>query len=123
HVPQRAHLLRSHPADARAAAVRRGADPARVPRPRLEGEPAVLARRRILQRLLHARAALSQEGGAMTRRVELIVIGGSAGAIQVLREGLRQLARAYGSAVAIVIHLPPDGPNLLTEVLSSPGSP
>jgi two-component system, chemotaxis family, protein-glutamate methylesterase/glutaminase len=59
----------------------------------------------------------------MTRRVELIVIGGSAGAIEVLREILRGLPGKFGSAVAIVIHLPADAPNLLTEVLSSPGAP
>jgi two-component system chemotaxis response regulator CheB len=59
----------------------------------------------------------------MTRRVELIVIGGSAGAIEVLREILRGLPGKFGSAVAVVIHLPPDAPNLLAEVLSSPGAP
>lgn len=59
----------------------------------------------------------------MSRRVELVVIGGSAGAIEVLRAVLRALPENFGSAIAIVIHLPPDGPNLLTEVLSSPGAP
>lgn len=59
----------------------------------------------------------------MSRRVELIVIGGSAGAIEVLRELLRGLPRQIGSAVAIVIHLPAEGPNLLADVLASPDSP
>jgi two-component system chemotaxis response regulator CheB len=59
----------------------------------------------------------------VTRRVELIVIGGSAGAIEVLREVLRGLPENFASAVAIVVHLPPDGPNLLAEVLGSPGAP
>jgi two-component system, chemotaxis family, protein-glutamate methylesterase/glutaminase len=59
----------------------------------------------------------------VTRRVELVVIGGSAGAIEVLREVLRQLPASFGSAIAIVIHVPPEGPNLLTEVLSSAGAP
>jgi two-component system, chemotaxis family, protein-glutamate methylesterase/glutaminase len=59
----------------------------------------------------------------VTRRIELIVIGGSAGAIEVLREVLRCLPREFGSAVAIVIHVPPEGPNLLAEVLSSAASP
>lgn len=59
----------------------------------------------------------------MNRRVELIVIGGSAGAIEVLRELLRGLPRQIGSAVAIVIHLPAEGPNLLADVLASPDSP
>jgi two-component system chemotaxis response regulator CheB len=59
----------------------------------------------------------------VTRRVELIVIGGSAGAIEVLREVLRALPAKFGNAVAIVIHLPPEGPNLMAEVLASPGAP
>lgn len=59
----------------------------------------------------------------MTRRAELVVIGGSAGALEVLREVLRRLPEKYGSAIAIVVHLPPEGPNLLAEVLASPGAP
>ena len=59
----------------------------------------------------------------MTQRVELVVIGGSAGAIEVLREILRGLPRKIGNAVAVVIHLPPDGRNLLPEILSGPTVP
>jgi two-component system chemotaxis response regulator CheB len=59
----------------------------------------------------------------MTRRAELVVIGGSAGALEVLREVLRRLPEKYGSAIAIVVHLPPEGPNLLAEVLARPGAP
>jgi two-component system, chemotaxis family, protein-glutamate methylesterase/glutaminase len=59
----------------------------------------------------------------VTRHVELVVIGGSAGAIEVLREVLHGLPEKFGSAVAIVIHIPSEGPNLLAEVLSSPGAP
>lgn len=59
----------------------------------------------------------------MTRRIELVVIGGSAGAIEVLREVLRRLPEDFGSAIAIVVHLPADGPNMLPGVLSSPGAP
>ncbi|HTU67672.1 MAG TPA: chemotaxis protein CheB [Steroidobacteraceae bacterium] len=59
----------------------------------------------------------------MTPRPELVVIGGSAGAIEVLRDVLRGLPRDFASAVAIVIHLPPEGPNLLLEVLASEGAP
>jgi len=59
----------------------------------------------------------------VTRRVELIVIGGSAGAIEVLRDVLRGLPRTFGPAVAIVIHVPAEGPNLLLEVLNTPDGP
>jgi two-component system chemotaxis response regulator CheB len=59
----------------------------------------------------------------VTRRVELIVIGGSAGAIEVLRELIRGLPEKFGPAVAVVVHLPAEGPNLLLDVLAAPGGP
>lgn len=59
----------------------------------------------------------------MTRAFDLIVIGGSAGAIDVLTRVLGGLTTTFKPAVAIVIHLPPEGPNVLHEILASPGSP
>jgi two-component system chemotaxis response regulator CheB len=59
----------------------------------------------------------------VTRRVELVVIGGSAGAIEVLRELVRGLPAKFGSAVAIVIHVPSEGPHLLLDFLATPGGP
>jgi two-component system chemotaxis response regulator CheB len=59
----------------------------------------------------------------MTRQVDLIVIGGSAGAIEVLRQLLARLTTNFAPAVAIVIHLPAEGPNVLHEILASPGTP
>jgi two-component system chemotaxis response regulator CheB len=57
------------------------------------------------------------------RRFDLIVIGGSAGAIEVLGRALRQLTTRFTPAVAIVIHLPPEGPNVLHEILAGPNTP
>jgi two-component system chemotaxis response regulator CheB len=59
----------------------------------------------------------------VSRAFELIVIGGSAGAIDVLGTVLAGLTTRFGPAVAIVIHLPPEGPNVLHEILARPGSP
>jgi two-component system, chemotaxis family, protein-glutamate methylesterase/glutaminase len=59
----------------------------------------------------------------VTHPVELIVIGGSAGAIDVLRQLVHALPEKLGPAIAIVIHLPAEGPNLLLDVLSVPGGP
>jgi two-component system chemotaxis response regulator CheB len=59
----------------------------------------------------------------VSRGVDLIVIGGSAGAIEVLGTILSGLTRGFSPSVAIVIHLPPQGPNVLHEILASPGSP
>jgi two-component system, chemotaxis family, protein-glutamate methylesterase/glutaminase len=59
----------------------------------------------------------------MSQDIELIVIGGSAGAIEVLGRMLAGLTAALRPAVAVVIHLPPDGPNVLHEVFARPGSP
>ena len=59
----------------------------------------------------------------MSARFDLIVIGGSAGAIEILGQVLAKLTMRFAPAVAIVIHLPPEGPNVLHEILANPGSP
>ena len=56
----------------------------------------------------------------MSRSIDLVVIGGSAGAIEVLHRVLAKLPARFGPATAIVIHVPPDGPNLLTEICTTP---
>ena len=59
----------------------------------------------------------------MSGPIDLIVIGGSAGAIEVLGQVLARLTSGFGPAVAIVIHLPPEGPNVLHELFASPALP
>jgi len=56
-------------------------------------------------------------------RVELVVIGGSAGAIEALRQILGDLPVNFAAAVAIVIHLPAQGPSLLPDIFARPGGP
>ena len=51
--------------------------------------------------------------------VDLVVIGGSAGALEVLQKVLARLPVDFAPATAIVIHLPAEGPDLLTENFSS----
>ncbi len=57
----------------------------------------------------------------MSRGVDLVVIGGSAGAIEVLHQVLGRLPETFGPATAIVIHVPADGPHLLTEIFTTQG--
>lgn len=57
------------------------------------------------------------------RDFDLVVMGGSAGAIDVLRNIFAQVPAAFRAAVAVVIHIPPEGPSLLPEVLATPGGP
>ena len=57
----------------------------------------------------------------MSRGVDLVVIGGSAGAIEILHQVLGQLPGDFGPATAIVIHIPAEGPNLLTEIFTTQG--
>lgn len=59
----------------------------------------------------------------MRRPIDLVVIGGSAGAIDVLRQVLPRLTTRFRPSVAIVIHLPPDGPIVLHELLAGPQTP
>lgn len=55
----------------------------------------------------------------MSGPVDLIVIGGSAGAIEVLHRVIAQLPAGFGPATAIVVHVPPDGPNLLADIFTT----
>jgi len=57
----------------------------------------------------------------MSRPVDLVVIGGSAGAIEVLQRTLRQLPGDFSPATAIVIHLPAEGPFLFTDIFAREG--
>jgi len=59
----------------------------------------------------------------MSREVDLVVIGGSAGAIEVLQRTLRQLPSHFGPATAIVIHLPAEGPFLFADIFAREGGP
>jgi two-component system chemotaxis response regulator CheB len=59
----------------------------------------------------------------VTRPIDLVVIGGSAGAIDVLRQVLPRLTARFKPTVAIVIHLPPEGPLVLHELLAGPDVP
>ncbi len=59
----------------------------------------------------------------MSRQFDFVVIGGSAGAIDVLGQVLAQLTTRFRPAVAIVIHLPPEGPNVLHEIFAGPALP
>ncbi len=51
--------------------------------------------------------------------VDLVVIGGSAGAIDVLHRVIDGLPADFPPPTAIVIHLPPEGPNLLAEIFTT----
>lgn len=53
-----------------------------------------------------------------THRLDAIVIGGSAGVLEVLRVLLAGLPQAIGIAVVIVVHLPEHVPGMLHQVLS-----
>jgi len=55
--------------------------------------------------------------------IDLVVIGGSAGAIEVLSQVVLQLTSPLAPAVAIVIHMAQDARAMLPEILSAPGRP
>ena len=55
----------------------------------------------------------------MTRAIEAIVIGGSAGAVEALGAILPQLPAALPIPIVIVLHVASDGSPLLAEVLAS----
>ena len=59
----------------------------------------------------------------MKRTVDLVVIGGSAGGIEALRQVIRGLDADFAPAMAIVIHLPADSTSLLPSIFERPGGP
>ncbi|ADG17980.1 chemotaxis protein CheB [Paraburkholderia atlantica] len=52
------------------------------------------------------------------RGYELVVIGGSAGGVEVLNVLLAALPARFGAAVMVVTHLPPDSPSYLVPALA-----
>ena len=58
-----------------------------------------------------------------TERIDLVVIGGSAGAIEVLSQSVLHLPKRLAPAIAIVIHMAQDARAMLPEILSGPQRP
>jgi two-component system chemotaxis response regulator CheB len=61
--------------------------------------------------------------GAEARVIDLVVIGGSAGAIEVLGLVANHLTGRFAPAMAIVVHLAQDARAMLHEILSGAGRP
>jgi two-component system, chemotaxis family, protein-glutamate methylesterase/glutaminase len=57
------------------------------------------------------------------RRPELVVVGGSAGAVEVLQKLTAGLTTAFAPAMVIVLHMPSGSRGMLHELLSSPSRP
>ncbi len=57
------------------------------------------------------------------RDIELVVIGGSAGAVEVLQQVMRGLRSTPRPAVAVVLHMPPHAKGVLHEILARPAGP
>src|SRR5215207_9590055 len=68
---------------------------------------------------ISSRALATREhsyGGAVAGK-DIIVIGGSAGAVEALRAVVQKLPADLGAAVLVVVHLPPSSPGRLPEIL------
>jgi two-component system, chemotaxis family, protein-glutamate methylesterase/glutaminase len=61
---------------------------------------------------------MSTRAHAHRASIEAVVIGGSAGALNVVRDILRALERPARAPVVIVLHLPPRSPDGLAELLA-----
>src|SRR5229473_8648197 len=51
----------------------------------------------------------------------IVVIGGSAGALDALRQIVRRLPANFAAPVFVVIHIPPHAPSLLAHILEREG--
>src|SRR3954452_5785820 len=92
--------------------------PSRSPRPRcLPATASALARVRTPHRAGHSIPMDQSEPQA----TPLVVVGGSAGAIEPLRIVLGGLSAGFPAAVCVVVHLPEDVPSALPALLSRTG--
>jgi two-component system chemotaxis response regulator CheB len=57
------------------------------------------------------------------RRPALVVVGGSAGAVEVVQRLTLALTTSFSPAMVVVLHLPPDSRGLLHELLAAPSRP
>lgn len=57
------------------------------------------------------------------RPIDLVVVGGSAGAVEVLQRLMTGLTTAFKPAMVVVLHLPPDSRGVLHELLAAPTRP
>ena len=57
------------------------------------------------------------------RRPALVVVGGSAGAVEVLQRLTSTLTKSFTPAMVVVLHLPPGSRGVLHELLASPSRP
>ncbi len=57
------------------------------------------------------------------RDIDLVVIGGSAGAVEVLQRVMGGLRTSLRPALAVVLHLPPHAKGVLHEILARPSGP
>ena len=57
------------------------------------------------------------------RRPSLVVVGGSAGAVEVLQRLTSQLTTSFSPAMVVVLHMPPGSRGVLHELLASPSRP
>src|SRR6266566_7419813 len=65
--------------------------------------------------------ASPQRGGNMPGH-DIIVVGASAGGVEALVTLTRSLPRNLPAAVFVVLHIPPQSPSLLPEILNRAGS-
>jgi two-component system, chemotaxis family, protein-glutamate methylesterase/glutaminase len=68
--------------------------------------------------MLNPSSVTSQPRDAQSRAYDLVVIGGSAGGIEVLNVLLGALPARFAPAVMIVTHLPPDSPSYLVQAFA-----
>jgi two-component system, chemotaxis family, protein-glutamate methylesterase/glutaminase len=57
------------------------------------------------------------------RHFALVVVGGSAGAVEILQRLTSKLTTSFSPSMVIVLHMPPDSRGVLHELLAAPSRP
>lgn len=64
---------------------------------------------------------MPDSSGEVMGKTEFFAVGGSAGALEALRKLVAKLPPDFPAAIGIVVHVAPDSPGLIPELLSSAG--
>lgn len=71
--------------------------------------------------MFHVQAWRGSNGGSVLGRPDIIVIGASAGGIDVLSRILKELPAGFPAAIFVAVHIAPNSPGYLADILSRAG--
>ena len=88
---------------------------------RFEDVPGLVGERRIRSWLELLTTLLAISVRVSARQINIIVVGGSAGALTFLQEIVKDFPVNFQAAICVALHVSPDAPSLLAEIVNRSG--